>query len=805
MKKTTNKKKAAIFLMFLFFFGCLFSSGKAQATESQTAKSSNVTQKVTTKNKNFTVNTVAGINGYAVYDEPSLITVTVTGKEDFLGSIRMVPSSEMGDTIIAYEEMISIAKGETKSVSFTTTLRGGMSKIKISILDKNEKVIYEETDSVTINTSGEGALMGILSDDYSALNYFDGKPAGLDDLEYTVNAMELMTESIPTDKKALSVFEYLLIDNYDTAKLSDEQYAAIKGWVENGGVLILGLGANYQNVLHKFSDEFVSGTIGGLKKKEVLWDITESDSMETGSELTLEQVDCVEFELNGGEEMSICSNDKTAYRKQVGAGSVVVYAYDLGMEPLVSYEEKEAVATLLLNEFYTEIRGQSYYTVDYGMQGADIAKAMNTASKPSAVLFGIVLGIYVVLVGPVLYLILKKMQKREKIWIAIPLVSFAFTGIVYVLGMMYKVDKPVIDTFSIITLNEETKSEKIYTNVTCPKAKKYSFLLNEEYQSPEFNEYDYSYSLFDNNTASKEYDILLKKNTDGNKVVIQNDTNFETSQFILRKNGENDIGTLDTDLHFYIDGFDGTITNHTKYDLKNVVVVFEGYLYQAGDLKMGEQAQIDREKLVETYMDSTFDSLYDMEKIYRDKELMIRYRTDDYMERCYVNKEEYNQGCIWAGIGAYEPDIFSDESGEQYGQGIIYESFTGEYEDFEGSYCPNIESLCVEQEGGYDTSDGMIYDSIVKMTYSFENYRGITQLVNRTYNKQPFAYNTSTSYADVYAYDAETGEYVQIFKDSDTVSGEELKKYLVGDILILKFENTNDNAYMPKIAAKGEK
>ena len=174
------------------------------------------------------------------------------------------------------------------------------------------------------------------------------------------------------------------------------------------------------------------------------------------------------------------------------------------------------------------------------------------------------------------------------------------------------------------------------------------------------------------------------------------------------------------------------------------------------------------------------------------------------MEAVYVDSTAYKQGCIWARIGAYAPDIIDKNSGKTSGEAVIYTTFSGDYEDINGQYCPDISKLVMASDGDYDQSDGMIYSSSVTLTYSLEDYKNITELVNQSYNKTPTNYAQAV-YADVYAYDPSTGAYELIFKESDTLTSKELKKYIVNDILILKFDrgaSDIDTVFMPRIAAK---
>lgn len=796
-----------IFMNFQTVWATQTSESSDTAQSSKATTTGNIMKTVTKKNTDVSIEVSCGIDGFAAYDNPAVVRITVSYNKDFTGSIRMTPVMNPGQTTAAYAEDISLAKGEAKTFSFTPPSIGNSGKINIELLNENEKVIYAETDTISLYSIGESVMVGILSDDYSALNYFDGIPVS-DYAQMTTNTLELTTASFPDTVEGLSILNCILIDNYDTANLSDKQYAALKNWVENGGVLLLSLGANYQNVLHGFSDEFLSGTLGNLSKKKLTW------MTAAGEEATLENVDCMEFVLDGGQELN---NDKTVYMKPSGLGFVVVLSYDLGMEPIAGYKDKAELAKSLMQVTSVAQAADSLNTVRNSSSafysGTNIAKMMNDAPKPSTILYGLILVAYVVLVGPVLYLILKKVKRREKIWLAVPIVSLLFTGIVYGTGFLYRVRKPIIDTFSVISLEKEGKAEKVYMNITCPKAKQYRFKLSKEYMNFNYSADQYSYNLFDTGTEEVPFDFVLKNENDGISLLTNNTSTFKDTQFTVNRSGENDVGSLDTDLQFYTDGFDGTITNNTIYDLKNVVINFENHFYQAGDLKKGETVTVDKKKLLEAtygYGGGTFEALYNSNRnLYSDKNIHKNYQIDTFMENVYVNSSEYNHGCIWAEIGAYKPNVMDEKYGKIYGEGVLFTTLKGEYEDVTGAYYPDINKAIVNTDGEFDTNDGMMYSNMVTVVYSFEDSKNITELKIPTYGKTPNNY-VSAVYAGVSAYNVLSGEYERVFVNSDTLSGDELKKYLEGNRIMLRYESgevqvNETTVFMPKITAKGDK
>lgn len=859
MKRTSHKRFLAIITMLILLQGICFSAFFAEAKD---AKGKGVKA-----NADFKVEMEYGIDGFAVYDNPAVVKVKVESRNNFAGTLRIIPVVDSGQKIAAYGEEISLAAGEAKTFTFIPSSLGNSGKIKIELLDEKEKLLYSESRQLTMSSMGNNVTVGILSDDYSALNYFDGISMNLAGSQgmMGVRTLELTKDSMLADSGALSVLNYIILDNFDTASLSDGQYKALKEWVNNGGVLVLALGSNYQNILHCFTDDFITGTLGKVVKKNIGWEFLElensdkpegentgeeddttsgendqseenpaegesdqSESDTTGGEndqpdgndeaaeqqtdsgTSVSNVECIEFAFTDATELSGFSDDKTAYQKRIGAGRVVVLSYALGMEPVASCAVNRDLAKLLLETSAVDVmtarlNGSGNMSAMW-YSGINLAKAADESKKPSALLYGSILLIYVTFVGPLLYLILKAVKRREKIWIAVPVTALVFTGIIYLTGFIYRIRIPLVNTFSLISLEDEYQEEEIYTNVTCPRAQKYKIKIKEGYTEFQHNFLDYTYSRFGVENSHKQFDYMINKAGGRTELTLNNSETFQDTAFAVKKSSGNDIGTIDCDLKCYTTGFEGTITNNTKYDLTGVVVTFEKYFYQAGDMKKGEQITIDTSKLIESMGYGTFEQIYNGMNRFNssDRKLYRQYQIDTSMESGFVNTQEYNKGYVWASVEGYKPDFIEEAEVKQSGIGVVFETYEAEYEDVKGVYYSSLNSMIVSSQGEYDAQDGMIYNDAVTITYSFENSPGITALENLSFGEEGTV--NGGSYARVSAYNPETGDYDLIFADGKVLSGEDLKKYMSGNIIVLRYDtvNTGYSAYIPRIIARGD-
>ena len=265
------------------------------------------------------------------------------------------------------------------------------------------------------------------------------------------------------------------------------------------------------------------------------------------------------------------------------------------------------------------------------------------------------------------------MGKREKLWIAIPIVSLAFTGIIYCTSFIYRVNKPILNTFSFIQVEDGGASETVYFRVVCPSAKRYSLELSDEYDEFRSNANYYDYGLFaDSNSAGGKYDSLFIDNGTNNELILNSDSNFDSFEFSAAKVIDKSIGNYTLNLNCSSTGFSGTVTNDTAYDLKGVVVAYESYLYIVGDLKKGETFVLDGKDMIQSNGYGTFDQMYFDTP---DRFSYQEYQVDSNIESYIFDDSEFGVGHVWGIIESYKPELMDDNKVKQDGMAVIMNDY----------------------------------------------------------------------------------------------------------------------------------
>lgn len=178
--------------------------------------------------------------------------------DNFEGRVQLIVPSDVyndkGPTM--YEKDLSIVRGTTKTISMTIFADDSLKSINVRLVNKKEKVLTNKYFSLNTLSIINSVNIGVLSDDFSALSYFNRFPVMINSSTITVNSqiIELTADSISDDYRALDMIDVILISNYSTDKLSATQLTAIDTWVKGGGTLLIGSGSTFTKVMSGLKD-----------------------------------------------------------------------------------------------------------------------------------------------------------------------------------------------------------------------------------------------------------------------------------------------------------------------------------------------------------------------------------------------------------------------------------------------------------------------------------------------------------------------------------------------------------------------
>lgn len=784
-----------------------------------------LSKKVIKNNFDFDVTLELGFDGYVEYYKGCRVKVTVESDKNFSGRISVSNVSSVSgdmDTVSAkYSKEVSLAAGETNVHDYyLKSIDEGC--VMVSITDEDGNEVYSERDAASQLSSNTSMLtLGVLSSDMSACTYMSTAKISTTEGDLGIRLVDLPENDLPESGTAYDCIDYILIDGFDTSGITAEQYDAIKSWCMSGGSVILALGSDAQRVVQVFDDDFLDIELGSASKKNINFNIIVSESGEDEyvDTASFENVPITRFEVEGAELLDDISEGADVYVKKEGRGQIIVLPYSLVTAPLARNGQTGDVAACIIegsisSRVLGKLNGSSGVPDYYGYNAASASNKRSSMSPMSII---VALIIYIILSGPVTYIVLKKLRKRELIWVVVPAWAVIGTVTIFVVSLKYRVTKPVNSTFMTIDLGGDYMLETMYTNVVTSKTGEYTLKIDDKYDdvslSDSFSDY---YYLTDGSSGQYQKTAELTEGASGKSVTYYNSSAFGSIGMEAVNVESNYIGNFGDELKLYTDGFEGTVTNNTSYDMTNVFVLSDSDYYVIEELPSGASADISRSENISYagmyYYQSVFNEYY-----------MSAYGTDEYGYEvpddvdsqnqymkyyfdCYKSpNHKKGQILIWATIDDPETMIAGDDT-ENYTSCVVYEMKDVSYEDAHGVFYSSIYDAA-ETNDNWDSYDMMMYMDEVDIQVRFNVTDDIDELIYKG-QREESAYDI-----DTYAYNSQTGKFELIFEgDTEKVlSGEELSKYISGSTMYLRFSpsgNSGDGSaayvsYLPYISAKG--
>ncbi len=205
---------------------------------------------------------------------PFYLEITNNGK-DFEGFVQLIiPGRE--NMNVMHEKELTLAAGATKTVELVGFIDMLTRQVNVRILDEHENVIWSELQNCSTMTDLRSVNVGILSDDYAALGYMDHKPFTANK-ELTTQIHELTKDTFPSDWRAMDMLDVVVITDFSTDMLSEEQLNALALWVDDGGLLMVGTGSTANKTMASLDGRFFDVAPGEWRAYNTLYGLTLTD------------------------------------------------------------------------------------------------------------------------------------------------------------------------------------------------------------------------------------------------------------------------------------------------------------------------------------------------------------------------------------------------------------------------------------------------------------------------------------------------------------------------------------------------
>ncbi|WP_455714062.1 hypothetical protein [Anaerosporobacter sp.] len=446
----------------------------------------------------------------------------------------------------------------------------------------------------------------------------------------------------------------------------------------------------------------------------------------------------------------------------------------------------------------------------------------------------IVFLLYIIVIGPVLYGILKR--KNRRVWYLgiVPVISAVFLVIVYGLGKSTRVEDAYLRYVKVTQIAQDGyTNEATYFAVVNPTKTTVTVQAdNSKNLQPLFTQSDYYQLSTDNNRSNMEFSMNVESSTDEENITNKSSTRAFQPLYLKIDNSylPEDIevkqsSELLTCANYRILGI---FTNNTGMDLSNACIVSNQMLIYIGDLLDGESIEL---KDCQYEYIPSYDLLYTNGLDSRIKNLTKvinnRFEYDEIQSNVKYDLIQYvmSEWLITNPEGSYLMAFTEESNGDsildnsdisqvELSSHLIVKDLPVDYNIGNGDvFQPSIKQYMSVVSGDYyQEMDIMESDSLI-VDYDFGN-EDIKQIeYSKYYNTEFYVDDTNINdlwmgfYGTAYFYNRRTGEYDKVITSGEETRMDHLEDYL-GDsnVLRVRYEvsqnSANSNSItIPKLTA----
>lgn len=502
------------------------------------------------------------------------------------GELRFAIEKPHSKEALPYVKEITVQKGETKHVFFdlpSEEIINNSDALRLEFYQGNHllakvkpnyQIREKQPDQVTV------VVLDQHENSMQFLNQVRQEGAGDSNQEAgpsneaawsSMLVSNVRPEELPTEAHVLSNINMLVIGDISAAGLSSDQIHKIKDWVYAGGNIMFSA-STPPEILNAFKEWMPALT----KQPGITKDLSTFTEISKKSALPIQQITVY------NKSLPLFSTQK------VGLGKLFFANYDVNAQPLASWEFNRQLWSKLVSQY--ELNSQVRFPyLNRNPNYYNMAQHIPDVHLPSAsVLFFIWIG-YVLVIGPILYVLLKRRDRRDWAWGIIPVSALVVSvgalsfgkNLIAPNDKLYTVNQIISIQPDLAILKSDAAVLKRSGGEVTLDTKDGIIVPGNLLQYTERNKNKLAYTIRQNDRGQFQTTIthipyMTQKPINGGGLV-------------------KDVGQLQADLVFEQEHIKGTITNKSVFDYQELYLTMGNRRMELGSLAKGETKQINEE------------------------------------------------------------------------------------------------------------------------------------------------------------------------------------------------------------------
>ena len=388
---------------------------------------------------------------------------------------QLVVRPETTDGVInTFSTPISLPNGARKTAFLYIIAQNHTQQVRVELLDPNGLVVTE-SETVIRSLLPQDQLVMVVSATNRPLDLTSVAVGG-----YGTSQGNWSIENIPDRAAALDAISLMVINDIDTGTLTPAQEQALAGWVAGGGHMVVAGGPNWEataagldNLLPFVPED--SETVETMAGMETLVG-------DRATQLSGQTVVATGTVLPGAQVLAISPDDlPLLIRHTPGLGTVDYLVADPTLPPLRNWDRlPDLWVSLMTSVVPLPGWSQGFNDNSKAVQAIQILPGVNLL--PEVLAMCAFLGVYIALIGPLNYLVLARLNRRELACVTIPGFIIVFSVLAWTIGFNLRGDEVTLSRLTVVRSWPDSETARVdqLIGLLSPRRANYDLVMTDE-------------------------------------------------------------------------------------------------------------------------------------------------------------------------------------------------------------------------------------------------------------------------------------------------------------------------------------
>lgn len=490
---------------------------------------------------------------------------------------------------VLYQAPLVVPAGATKQV--TLYLSGqDIGNVVIAQFRQGGRIVAAASDAPS-GLDDQTISVGTLAGDLQATFWLNQ----VNPRDSNVDVINLSPATLDPVAAALATFDTIVLSNYDTSHLDADQLAALQRYVQNGGSLVLVGGPNWQETLRPLPASLLPGRLTGSRLVPALSGLRLLGGSAPPHHQTLVSV----LTHPRGSVVAWQGTTPLMVRRALGKGRIVYLAFDPAFGALSGWPAASRLLTDLIMQAAPQVASRlSIANAPSLLVPSDVGPAsmrqeldnLPGASGSSLVLL-VGLGLLsILLIGPLNFLVVHLLGRRELLAITIPMLAALCFGATLAVAGRARGSLTLLNTVSMIELNGPgpTHPASMYVGLFAPLRGDYRVVWKAPALAQSLPPY-----IWAAGTSPGSTPVGLDIQEGAETVVDFRSMDMWSTRSVSLQTSVSLPGTLRSNLHLAPDGaIVGTVRNTTSLTLLRPMIIAGSAVARLPDLRPGATLRV---------------------------------------------------------------------------------------------------------------------------------------------------------------------------------------------------------------------